>query len=111
MSGDSGTWEKKEVLTDFRLAHVSREIALLARKEVLSGKAKFGIFGDGKEVAQIAMARNFLDGDWRSGYYRDHTFMMACGITNAEQFFYQIYGLSSQGSIVQAPGMRACVPE
>ena len=82
----------KEVLADFELVHLSREVALLARKEVLSGKAKFGIFGDGKEVAQIAMAKNFMKGDWRSGYYRDHTFMMACGITNAEQFFYQIYG-------------------
>ncbi len=84
--------EKEEVLADFKLAWLSREIALLARREVLSGKAKFGIFGDGKEVAQAAMARNFRNGDWRSGYYRDHTFMMACGITNAEQFFYQVYG-------------------
>ena len=83
---------REEVLADFRLARLSREIALLARKEVLSGKAKFGIFGDGKEVAQIAMARNFQAGDWRSGYYRDHTFMMAAGITTAEQFFYQVYG-------------------
>ena len=83
---------REEVLADFRLACLSREIALLARKEVLSGKAKFGIFGDGKEIAQIAMARNFKAGDWRSGYYRDHTFMMAAGITTAEQFFYQVYG-------------------
>jgi pyruvate/2-oxoglutarate/acetoin dehydrogenase E1 component/TPP-dependent pyruvate/acetoin dehydrogenase alpha subunit len=83
---------REEVLADFRLAMLSREIALMARKEVLSGKAKFGIFGDGKEVAQIAMARNFKAGDWRSGYYRDHTFMMAAGITTAEQFFYQVYG-------------------
>ena len=83
---------REEILADFRLARLSREIALLARMEVLSGKAKFGIFGDGKEVAQIAMARNFKAGDWRSGYYRDHTFMMAAGITTAEQFFYQVYG-------------------
>jgi pyruvate/2-oxoglutarate/acetoin dehydrogenase E1 component/TPP-dependent pyruvate/acetoin dehydrogenase alpha subunit len=83
---------KEEILADFELALLSREIALLARKEVLSGKAKFGIFGDGKELAQIALARNFRNGDWRSGYYRDHTFMMATGITNAEQFFYQVYG-------------------
>lgn len=83
---------REEVLADFRLARLSREIALMARKEVLSGKAKFGIFGDGKEVAQIALARNFKAGDWRSGYYRDHTFMMAAGITTAEQFFYQVYG-------------------
>jgi len=82
----------EDILADFKLALLSREIALLARKEVLSGKAKFGIFGDGKELAQIALARNFRNGDWRSGYYRDHTFMMATGITNAEQFFYQVYG-------------------
>ncbi len=88
---------RKEILADFELAHLSREIALAARKEVLSGKAKFGIFGDGKEVAQIALARNFRDGDWRSGYYRDHTFMMATGITSAEQFFYQIYGHTDEG--------------
>jgi pyruvate/2-oxoglutarate/acetoin dehydrogenase E1 component/TPP-dependent pyruvate/acetoin dehydrogenase alpha subunit len=83
---------REEILADFRLALLSREIALLARREVLSGKAKFGIFGDGKEVAQVALARTFRNGDWRSGYYRDHTFMMATGITNAEQFFYQVYG-------------------
>lgn len=83
---------REEILGDFKLALLSREIALLARREVLSGKAKFGIFGDGKEVAQIALARNFREGDWRSGYYRDHTFMMATGTTNAEQFFYQVYG-------------------
>jgi pyruvate/2-oxoglutarate/acetoin dehydrogenase E1 component/TPP-dependent pyruvate/acetoin dehydrogenase alpha subunit len=92
MSDTSTGLTIKQVLSDFKLALLSREIALLARREVLSGKAKFGIFGDGKEVAQIAMARTFLDGDWRSGYYRDHTFMMATGITNAEQFFYQVYG-------------------
>ncbi len=92
MAENSLNFGKVEVLADFELALLSREIALLARKEVLSGKAKFGIFGDGKEVAQIALAKNFHDGDWRSGYYRDHTFMMATGITNAEQFFYQIYG-------------------
>jgi len=92
MPQTSDSFDKEIVLADFRLAHLSREIALLARKEVLSGKAKFGIFGDGKEVAQILMARNFRNGDWRSGYYRDHTFMMACGITNTVQFFYQIYG-------------------
>ena len=88
--------DKQELLADFELAILSREITLLARKEVLSGKAKFGIFGDGKEVAQIALAKNFMDGDWRSGYYRDHTFMMATGITNAEQFFYQVYGHTNE---------------
>jgi len=92
MSETSIGLSRQEILADFRLALLSREIALLARREVLSGKAKFGIFGDGKEVAQIALARSFMPGDWRSGYYRDHTFMMAAGLTNAEQFFYQIYG-------------------
>jgi 2-oxoisovalerate dehydrogenase E1 component len=92
MAGKFEGIEKKEVLADFELAHLSREIAILARREVLAGRAKFGIFGDGKEVAQIAIAKYFREGDWRSGYYRDHTFMMAAGITNAEQFFYQVYG-------------------
>ncbi len=92
MSENSFGLSRDEILADFRLALLSREIALLARREVLSGKAKFGIFGDGKELAQIALARNFKDGDWRSGYYRDHTFMMATGTTDAEQFFYQVYG-------------------
>ena len=85
-----------EILHDFYLAHLSRQVAHLGRKEVLSGKAKFGIFGDGKEVAQIAMARNFRDGDWRSGYYRDHTFVMAAGLLTAEQFFYQLYGFTDE---------------
>jgi len=83
---------KTEILDDFYLAHLSRRVAILGRKEVLSGKAKFGIFGDGKEIAQIAMAKYFRNGDWRSGYYRDHTFLMAAGIVTAEQFFYQLYG-------------------
>ena len=92
MSKKSNNFQKEEVLADFKLAHLSREIAQLARKEVLSGKAKFGIFGDGKEVAQILLAKNFREGDWRSGYYRDHTFMMATGITSTVQFFFQVYG-------------------
>ncbi|MFC2081171.1 thiamine pyrophosphate-dependent enzyme [Bacteroidota bacterium] len=82
----------KEVLADYRLAHVSRNCSVLARKEVLTGKAKFGIFGDGKELAQIAMAKHFRKGDWRSGYYRDQTFMMAAGMVTTESFFSQIYG-------------------
>ncbi len=101
MSNTSFTLNREEVLSDFKLALLSREIALLARREVLSGKAKFGIFGDGKELAQIALARTFEEGDWRSGYYRDHTFMMAAGITTAEQFFYQVYGHTDE---VQNPG-------
>jgi 2-oxoisovalerate dehydrogenase E1 component len=86
----------EEVMSDFFLAHLSRQVAHLGRKEVLSGKAKFGIFGDGKEVAQIAMAKYFRNGDWRSGYYRDHTFMMAAGMFTAEQFFYQLYGVTDE---------------
>ena len=70
---------KKSVLNDYRIGQESREASLLGRKEVLTGKAKFGIFGDGKEVAQLAMARTFKKGDFRSGYYRDQTFMMAIG--------------------------------
>ncbi|MCK7559912.1 thiamine pyrophosphate-dependent dehydrogenase E1 component subunit alpha [Chitinophaga sedimenti] len=82
---------RKEVLNDYRLACESREVSLLARKEVLTGKAKFGIFGDGKEVAQIAMAKYFNPGDFRSGYYRDQTFAFASGIADMEQFFSQLY--------------------
>ena len=66
------------------------------RKEVLTGKAKFGIFGDGKEIAQIAYAKQFRDGDWRSGYYRDQTFMMASGLLTAEEFFSQLYGTADE---------------
>jgi pyruvate/2-oxoglutarate/acetoin dehydrogenase E1 component/TPP-dependent pyruvate/acetoin dehydrogenase alpha subunit len=82
---------RNEVLKDYRFACVSREISLLGRKEVLTGKAKFGIFGDGKEVAQVAVAKFFKPGDFRSGYYRDQTFMLASGITNVEQYFAQLY--------------------
>lgn len=77
---------KTEVLNDYRIAVTSRECSLLGRKEVLTGKAKFGIFGDGKEVPQLAMAKAFKNGDFRSGYYRDQTFMMAIGELNAKQF-------------------------
>lgn len=82
---------QREVLNDFRLAHESRQTSLLGRKEVLTGKAKFGIFGDGKELAQIAMAKVFKPGDFRSGYYRDQTFMMAAGLLTIRQFFAQLY--------------------
>ena len=82
---------RNEVLKDYRFACISREISLLGRKEVLTGKAKFGIFGDGKEVAQVAVAKFFKPGDFRSGYYRDQTFMLASGITNVEQYFAQLY--------------------
>jgi len=83
---------KAEVLNDYTLAKISRECSLLGRKEVLTGKAKFGIFGDGKEVPQLAMAKAFQNGDFRSGYYRDQTFMMAVGQLSIEQFFAGLYG-------------------
>lgn len=83
---------KKEVLKDYTTARISRECSLLGRKEVLTGKAKFGIFGDGKEVPQLAMAKAFKNGDFRSGYYRDQTFMMAIGALNIQQFFAGLYG-------------------
>lgn len=85
---------KAEVLNDYKVAIVSRECSLLGRKEVLTGKAKFGIFGDGKEVPQLAMAKAFRNGDFRSGYYRDQTFMMAIGKLNIQQFFAGLYGHS-----------------
>lgn len=83
---------KTEVLKDYKIAITSRECSLLGRKEVLTGKAKFGIFGDGKEVPQLAMAKFFKNGDFRSGYYRDQTFMMAIGELTMQQFFAGLYG-------------------
>lgn len=81
-----------DVLNDFRIANESRQVSLLGRREVLTGKAKFGIFGDGKEIPQLAMAKVFRNGDWRSGYYRDQTFMFATGMMTLEEFFAQLYG-------------------
>ena len=82
---------KNEVLSDYKIARISRECSLLGRREVLTGKAKFGIFGGGKEVPQLAMAKAFQKGDFRSGYYRDQTFMMALGELSAQQFFAGLY--------------------
>lgn len=82
---------KTEVLQDYKIGRISREASLLGRKEVLTGKAKFGIFGDGKEVVQLAMAKVFMPGDFRSGYYRDQTFMLAIGQLTVRQFFAQLY--------------------
>ena len=82
---------KKEILNDYRIAVLSRECSLLGRREVLTGKAKFGIFGDGKEVPQLAMAKAFKKGDFRSGYYRDQTFMMAIGMLTPQQIFSGLY--------------------
>ena len=83
---------KIEVLNDYKIACISRECSLLGRREVLTGKAKFGIFGDGKELPQLAMAKAFQKGDFRSGYYRDQTFMMAIGHLTIQQFFAGLYG-------------------
>ncbi len=83
---------KEEILNDYRIANESRQASLLGRREVLTGKAKFGIFGDGKEIPQLAMAKVFEEGDWRSGYYRDQTFMLAAGMMTLEEFFAQLYG-------------------
>jgi pyruvate/2-oxoglutarate/acetoin dehydrogenase E1 component/TPP-dependent pyruvate/acetoin dehydrogenase alpha subunit len=82
---------KEEVLKDYRIVCESREASVLGRREVLTGKAKFGIFGGGKEVAQVAMAKFFMPGDFRAGYYRDQTFMFASGLATVEQFFSQLY--------------------
>ena len=88
---------KEIILADFRLANLSRSLSIIGRKEVLTGKAKFGIFGAGKELIQIAMAKQFRDGDWRSGYYRDQTWMMAMGLYNSLEFFHQLYGNTGKG--------------
>ncbi|HLN21381.1 MAG TPA: thiamine pyrophosphate-dependent enzyme [Bacteroidales bacterium] len=87
---------REAVLADFRLANLSRFLSITGRREVLTGKAKFGIFGDGKEIIQIAMAKQFRDGDWRSGYYRDQTWMMAMGLYDSLEFFHQLYGNTSR---------------
>ena len=83
--------EREEIIRDYRLAYQSRQASLIGRREVLSGKAKFGIFGDGKEIVNIAMARASQKGDWRSGYYRDQTWMFMLGVMNIQEFFAQLY--------------------
>ena len=82
---------KKEMIADYRTAYRSRQASIIGRREVLTGKAKFGIFGDGKELPQLAIARFFKNGDWRSGYYRDQTWMLAMGLLTLEEFFAQLY--------------------
>lgn len=89
----------EEVLRDFWICCVSREASLLGRKEVLTGKAKFGIFGDGKEVPQVALAKSFKKGDWRCGYYRDQTILMALGLLDVEEYFAQIYADAENDSM------------
>ncbi|MBI3739479.1 MAG: transketolase, partial [Chloroflexi bacterium] len=83
--------EKEEIIKDYRLAYQSRQASVIGRREVLSGKAKFGIFGDGKELANLAIARAFRKGDWRSGYYRDQTWMFMLGVMSIQEFFAQLY--------------------
>ena len=91
LPGPGSQFTKESILRDYRIAFQSRQASLIGRREVFTGKAKFGIFGDGKEVAQVALARAFRPGDFRSGYYRDQTLMMALGLLTLEQFFAQLY--------------------
>jgi 2-oxoisovalerate dehydrogenase E1 component len=88
---------KEHILKDFSIGWQSRHLSITGRKEVLNGKAKFGIFGDGKEVAQLALAHFFKEGDWRSGYYRDQTLMLATGMLTLNEFFHQLYGSPEVG--------------
>lgn len=89
---------KSIVINDYKIAFESRQASILGRREVLTGKAKFGIFGDGKEVPQLAMAKAFKNGDWRSGYYRDQTFAFATGIATIKEFFAQLYANPTEGA-------------
>ena len=97
---------KSSVLRDYKLACESREMSLMGRREVLSGKGSFGIFGDGKELAQIALARCFKEGDFRSGYYRDQTLMMALGELTVQQFFAALYGHADIDAEPQSGGRQ-----
>ncbi|HQQ94789.1 MAG TPA: thiamine pyrophosphate-dependent enzyme [Bacteroidia bacterium] len=97
---------KAAVISDYRLANESRQASLLGRKEVLTGKAKFGIFGDGKELAQLAMSKVFKEGDFRSGYYRDQTFMMAIGALSLQQWFAGLYGQTDPGAEPMSAGRQ-----
>lgn len=99
--------KKEEVLEDYRVGILSRETSLIGRREVLTGKAKFGIFGDGKEVPQLAMARAFRAGDFRSGYYRDQTFMLAAGMMTLDEFFAQLYADPINDSMSSGRQMNA----
>src|SRR5512143_2721434 len=91
MKGKSKLPTTEEVIKDYRLAFRSRQASLIGHREVLSGKAKFGIFGDGKELPQLAMAHVFKPGDFRSGYYRDQTIAFATGISTIQEFFAQLF--------------------
>lgn len=97
---------KEEVLNDYKTAIISRECSLIGRREVLTGKAKFGIFGGGKEIPQLAMAKAFKNGDWRSGYYRDQTFMMSIGALTPQQLFANLYGDSDINNAPESGGRQ-----
>src|SRR5690606_34033106 len=94
------------LLADYKLAVQSRQVSVLGRREVLTGKAKFGIFGDGKEHAQIALSKVFQKGDWRSGYYRDQTLAFALGITDVYHFFSQLYANPDQEADTSSGGRQ-----
>ena len=97
---------KSSVLRDYKIACESREMSLMGRREVLSGKGSFGIFGDGKELAQIALARCFKKGDFRSGYYRDQTIMLALNELTVQQFFAALYGHADIDAEPQSGGRQ-----
>src|SRR5689334_313988 len=92
LRNSKSTLTAEAIVADYRLAYSSRRASVVGRAEVLRGNATFGIFGDGKEVANIAMAKAFRSGDWRAGYYRDQTFMWATRMSNVRAFFAQLYG-------------------
>jgi len=94
----------EEIIADYRLAYQSRQASIIGRREVLSGKAKFGIFGDGKEVVQLAIARSFNKGDWRSGYYRDQTWLLALGAMNMQEFFAQLFAHPDVDAVPSSAG-------
>lgn len=98
--------DKEEILQDYRTAYQSRQASLIGRREVMSGKAKFGIFGDGKELPQLAMARVFRKGDFRTGYYRDQTFMFATGMLTLREFFAQLYAHADVGADPASAGRQ-----
>ena len=95
---ETSQFTNESIIEDYRIGWLSRHTSIIGRKEVLTGKAKFGIFGDGKEVAQLALARAFRPGDFRSGYYRDQTLMFALGVASVDQYFAQLYANAEPGA-------------
>jgi hypothetical protein len=100
-------FDQDQIIEDYRLAFRSRQASLIGRREVLSGKAKFGIFGDGKELANIAIGHAFRKGDWRSGYYRDQTWMDMLGIMSIQQLFAQLLPADLEADQYWRAGMSA----